>query len=487
MAPDEVIKGETDENEARQLLIDTSRDGALNSLMSLPNPTGTTLQAVDSDPRPTEGAGSTLHTRPCPCPAPNSLPELEMKPIFVPSPWPTYLTLPKQPYSDFVTAADINYTPQAALEQALLMLQTVEDCIRQLKMHTELRKVMWRKKISELKTYNHGFITIAICGGTGAGKSSLINAVLDAHILPTSDSKACTSAIVEVRYHRHPFYSAEVEFFTRSEWGTEIGMLGDDVRTHQSNPDGDIQFDPEFIAHLKAAWQKWDALYPSLSRETLGAKKPDDIIDSDPDTARVLGSKEMIEGGTPTEFRDKLASFITAKSGTHPQLWPLVKRVRVYVKCAALESGSRLVDLPGTGDVNEARNNIAKGYLKEADYIWIVAPIKRAADESAANDLIDENLKTNLRHNKYDHRHVAFIATGTDHVSEREIIESLDLHQDANLLEIQSELAGISEALKQGKNEAHTLAGEVEVSRLEKRRTELKKKKKRTLAGKRNE
>ncbi|KAG8730108.1 hypothetical protein FRC11_007412, partial [Ceratobasidium sp. 423] len=452
------------------LLFDNASVGStINLAPGSPGPAGNGVETVGLEPQPAGSDTSALQAHTSPAPALNSLANLEMKPIFVPSPWPTYLTLPQQSYSNFVSARDINYTPQAALEQAFLMLKSIEGCIQQLNMHTELRRIMWRKKIAALKTYNHGYITIAICGGTGAGKSSLINAVLDAQILPTSDSRACTSAVVEVRYHRHPFFSAEIEFFTHDEWRAELGRIFDDVHS-KLNPDGDPEFDSEFVAHVKVAWQKAtqaSAVYPSLTHETLGVESPEEIIKSNPETACLLGTTKMLEAGNPSEFRSAIASYMTAGGGNSqipnaPQLWPLVKKVQVYTKSAALESGSRLVDLPGTGDVNEARNKVAKSYLSEADYVWIVAPIKRAADESAAN--------------------------GTDNVTEREIIESLGLGQDPCLLELQAEITGINEALKRLEREGgNTPAARLEISVLKEKRVELKKLKKRTLARKRNE
>lgn len=43
-----------------------------------------------------------------------------------------------------------------------------------------------------------------------------------------------------------------------------------------------------------------------------------------------------------------------------PALWPLISQVKVYCSADALSSGVILVDLPGTGDANQARNSIAK-------------------------------------------------------------------------------------------------------------------------------
>jgi len=39
--------------------------------------------------------------------------------------------------------------------------------------------------------------------------------------------------------------------------------------------------------------------------------------------------------------------------------------------------GAVLCDLPGTADANAARNSIAKNYMKNCDFIWILAPITR--------------------------------------------------------------------------------------------------------------
>lgn len=57
---------------------------------------------------------------------------------------------------------------------------------------------------------------IAVVGDTGAGKSSLLNALLDhGNILPTSGMRACTAVVVEVQQNlRTNCYEADIDFLS---------------------------------------------------------------------------------------------------------------------------------------------------------------------------------------------------------------------------------------------------------------------------------
>lgn len=78
---------------------------------------------------------------------------------------------------------------------------------------------------------------VGVVGSTGAGKSSVINAVLDEECLvPTNFMRACTAVITEISYNESDRadekYRAEIEFITRDDWIRELR----DARGHGSRP-----------------------------------------------------------------------------------------------------------------------------------------------------------------------------------------------------------------------------------------------------------
>lgn len=99
---------------------------------------------------------------------------------------------------------------------------------------------------------------------------------------------------------------------------------------------------------------------------------------------------------SPTRFSQELSRYLDSQEGFFdtpaneepsvlpPAYWPLIRQVRIFVHCAVLSSGAVLVDLPGAGDSNAARNRIAQSYMTRADRFFIVAPIARAVSNKVA-------------------------------------------------------------------------------------------------------
>jgi hypothetical protein len=156
---------------------------------------------------------------------------------------------------------------------------------------SEARNDEWTQEIRE--QLSQGVVgpktIVGVLGSTGVGKSSLLNALLDeAAVLPTSGSRGCTAAVVELTYNRDllvgsddqttttttnsitsanstaptkvPVYKGKVEFMKLVDWTTELKLLVDECSTQtkqiyaippleQNQPDA------------AAAWAKIDQVY----------------------------------------------------------------------------------------------------------------------------------------------------------------------------------------------------------------------------------
>ncbi|XP_028455036.1 nuclear GTPase SLIP-GC-like [Perca flavescens] len=89
-----------------------------------------------------------------------------------------------------------------------------------------------RDKIDDLETDKRELV--GVFGKTGAGKSSLINAVIgEKNLLPTGSISACTSVMIKVEANtdanqQNKTYQADIEFIKKEEWKDEMfHFLGD--------------------------------------------------------------------------------------------------------------------------------------------------------------------------------------------------------------------------------------------------------------------
>ncbi|CUA69473.1 hypothetical protein RSOLAG22IIIB_08487 [Rhizoctonia solani] len=295
---------------------------------------------------------------------------------------------------------------------------------------------------------------------------SLNQMLVPAPILPSGGiGVACTSVVIEVAYHQYSSFSADIEFISREARKNEIenasGDIGDAEQGHTSS---------DLRKFLDASSDKVHAVYPNLIRKEMVKINPEALIQSHGKTARLLGTTMSIEYETATDLRRTLEPFVKASSGTNGrQIWPLVSRVRVRCNSWALETGCLLVNLPGVGDVNVARNQVAKHYTKKADHVWVVASIERAIDESVAKELIDKTFERELRYGKYNADAIAFIASKTDNIYEDEAAESLGLKNSPTFVQLQGELDQVESSQDVNEDKQHgSWQLEIERARLEK-------------------
>jgi hypothetical protein len=146
-----------------------------------------------------------------------------------------------------------------------------------------------------------------------------------------------------------------------------------------------------------------------------------------------LGTAVKVEDAGPQQFRRKLERFMDSSNDVESgQYWPLVRRVRVQGNWEVLKSGAVFVDAPGVNDSNTSRDKVVKGYLKEADAIWIVSNINRAVNDKTAKDMLDHSFRRQLLMDGA-YGSLIFVATQSDVIQRSEVVRSMGLQRDTDV------------------------------------------------------
>ncbi|KAM7187037.1 hypothetical protein V8F33_011456 [Rhypophila sp. PSN 637] len=346
-----------------------------------------------------------------------------MPPIFKPEP-DDGPGLP--PAQDELVSATSPEVLEKGVQAGLQVLQTLKGPLEAALPLNTTQAAQWIKSINNLESSSKPNRTIVgVVGNTGAGKSSVISAVLDEErLLPTNCMRACTASPTEISFNYsddpEELYRAEVEFITSDEWIKELQGLYTDLL------DGNGEDSEAGIAYAKIK-----AVYPKKTREMISEANPTQLT-NETAVRRVLGTVKKLQATTAASIYRQLQNYVDSKEKNTEKLmeyWPLIKVVRIYTKASALSTGACLVDLPGVQDSNAARAAVAANYMKACTGLWIVAPITRAVDDKTAKSLLGDSFKRQL---KYDGTYsaVTFICSKTDDISVTEAAESLEIEDE---------------------------------------------------------
>lgn len=251
---------------------------------------------------------------------------------------------------------------EAALNAGVGLLADIQKAFADASTVPEIAK--WCKSIQDLQAQSGKQRTVVgVVGSTGAGKSSVINAVLNQEsLVPTNGMRACTATITEIQYNDaddgQESFRGEVHFVTKDEWMKELHILLDDLQAPGDNRSGDSSTGAEFFGSEPApavAYDKIRCVYPHLLRDDILKRKftPQGLA-QDPSVSGVLGTVKEVRAWTIKEFNEQLQVYIDSKekakgrqkdSDRTTEFWPLIKVVRLFVKSKVLEPGLVLVDL----------------------------------------------------------------------------------------------------------------------------------------------
>lgn len=320
---------------------------------------------------------------------------------------------------------------------------------------------------------------IGVVGNTGAGKSSVINSILDEErLVPTNCMRACTAVVIEIAYNDEDIpYRARIEYIQPLDWEEELKVLFHDLITSSGTLSSEYTKED---TDAGIAYAKIKAVYPEKTREEIAKTSIERMVH---EVSHILSRSPEIKETNAFHFYRRLQEFVDSKEkttsdknpATHTKMypakemevWPLVEVVKIYIKSPVLSTGCVLVDLPGTQDSNAARAAVAESYMKQTTGLWIVTPINRAVDDKAAKSLLGESFKRQLKMDGgFDS--VTFICSKTDDISVTEAQESLGLEEQMTPLYAKmEELDSKEKVLEQEFHDAENLKKSYdEVSRL---------------------
>ncbi|KAK1827808.1 hypothetical protein QBC39DRAFT_393544 [Podospora conica] len=261
-----------------------------------------------------------------------------------------------------------------------------------------------------------GRVIIGVVGTTGAGKSSVINAILDEEFLvPTNGMRACTAVITEIQYNKSADeatkYRAEVEFIS-------------DFRSGAKNE----YKDPNTDAGI--AYSKMRAIFPHLTVDDIRSPNTSaESMASHESLTGVLDSSTYVAASGPQALLDQVQLYIDSsdKFNVDPskmEYWPLVKVVKIFVRNPILETGLVIVDLPGVQDTNAVRSAVASKYIQHCSGLWVVAPITRAVDDKTAHDLLGPAFRRQMQLDGA-YGNMSFICSKIDDITITEAMKSI--------------------------------------------------------------
>uniref|UniRef100_A0AAQ5YEP7 Dynamin N-terminal domain-containing protein n=1 Tax=Amphiprion ocellaris TaxID=80972 RepID=A0AAQ5YEP7_AMPOC len=285
-------------------------------------------------------------------------------------------------------------------------------------------------KIHDLETDKRELI--GVFGKTGAGKSSLINAILgEEDLLPTGEITACTSVMIKVEANiRNSKYEADIEFIEPEDWRDEMWSMlefhgnsrdqeqeddkdGDDDDDNNGYDYGDNDDSNDY--NEPGDDEKLSALYGEEWRD----KTPENLIENKyfREIPEFLQSKKKtLTCESANELSAELIKYTRSEGEEITRcFWPLVKCVTVKVPNNDLLQHVTLVDLPGNGDRNKSRDKMWKEIVGDCSTVWIVTNINRAAAEKEAWEILTNTCS--LMGNGGQCQQIHFICTHSDRIA----------------------------------------------------------------------
>ena len=180
---------------------------------------------------------------------------------------------------------------------------------------------------------------VGVVGNTGAGKSSVINAMLDEErILGVSCMQACTACPTEVSYnYGGDPYRAEIEFISVADWEKELKILFKDLIDDNGNISRECTNEDTDAGR---AYAKIKGVYPKKTKEDIVNSSIEKMLK---EVTYLLGHTRKINETDCLRFYKQLQHYVGSKEkltsnknadkekkkeAKQMEFWPLIRVVR---------------------------------------------------------------------------------------------------------------------------------------------------------------
>lgn len=292
--------------------------------------------------------------------------------------------------------------------------------------------VEWKRWLAERDSIRKNIkqrqsVRIALVGTTGAGKSTLLNALLGQQLLQVGVSTSITSFVTLVRYQSGPEYEVEIEYETLEEWAKVV------ERFLLASAPGDDGVEGEAKSVINNMRKRIEAVHGAKLDDPTQYPKLHDLPVA-PEVQQIFEGQACVKSRFP-DAKAMIKHLRTMVRSDSP-VWPLIKQVTIAGPYEALRGGIELVDLPGTNDLNEARVDVTREFIRNSPLVWLVFSMKRGITADGRRLLDEEKiLRTLVLSGSYNSLQV--IGTHADDVSWNVADQfglDPDIHNDKDLV-----------------------------------------------------
>ncbi len=208
-------------------------------------------------------------------------------------------------------------------------------------------------------------VLVGVAGATGAGKTSLLNALLEyPELLPSSSTEAATATVCRIAWNHDDTpvkkFRADIKFRSLEAVQKELDEVLTAVEERKALRDQEFENEKE---HIEAMEEMNDIISQGISKIcAVWNLDEGEIEDMNHTVESVMGANQQIVDLLGRDLAiyspdlDQFAAKVKPYLDSTPTpegiiAWPLIEEVRIYVKSKLLKHGIVLVDLPGLSDM----------------------------------------------------------------------------------------------------------------------------------------